>query len=410
MKSQRLIPRLAAKQRSGFTLIELLVVMTIISVLLSLILPAVQNARSAARRTRCMNNMRNISVALHGFATTHNGDLPAVFGRKQEYHTTWVTEILPYIEAQSVYDRIPSEGIPEVRLSILNCPDDESNRSINRGLSYVVNVGYGFGTYPRCAPYILDHYVLSGKDLSGVVELTAVERHDEYDGFEWAYTAETVESGQRTENSAFDWDADNSLSETDIRVTAAAGLFWGRPSAPNISRALTLAEQGDGCSNTFMFSERDRTRDWGSSHPQESDSTGKILLEVTRWRFLLPLASHSFGLSTQTLRDANGRYVMPVNGIFPGRPIEQRLQFDQLDNRTGEECRPDPLPPPLPIINNSTAWHPAPESKHAGGVFMGFCDGSVRFISVNLDATVYARLLTSAGARYGEGLLADNDY
>ena len=59
---------LPAHRRSAFTLIELLVSISIIAVLMSLILPAVQNAREAGRRTQCLNRVRNLSVALTGFA------------------------------------------------------------------------------------------------------------------------------------------------------------------------------------------------------------------------------------------------------------------------------------------------------------------------------------------------------
>ena len=57
-------------QRDGFTLVELLVVISIISVLMALILPAVQNARRSARRVECLNHLRNLSVAMVGYATT----------------------------------------------------------------------------------------------------------------------------------------------------------------------------------------------------------------------------------------------------------------------------------------------------------------------------------------------------
>ena len=88
-------------RRRGFTLVELLVVIAIIGVLVALLLPAVQAAREAARRSQCSNNIKQMGLAFHNFHDTYNGMPGLVRG---EYRASFFVELYPFIEMQNVYN------------------------------------------------------------------------------------------------------------------------------------------------------------------------------------------------------------------------------------------------------------------------------------------------------------------
>jgi prepilin-type N-terminal cleavage/methylation domain-containing protein/prepilin-type processing-associated H-X9-DG protein len=131
---------------TGFTLIELLVVIAIIAVLVALLLPAVQQAREAARRTQCKNNLKQIGLALHNYHDQNNLFPPAISNDMilpsgtaqpgQQRNFTWIDSILPQLEQLPLYNMInfsapmlgqltpTGNAVCSTKLSVLQCPSD----------------------------------------------------------------------------------------------------------------------------------------------------------------------------------------------------------------------------------------------------------------------------------------------
>jgi len=124
--------------RPGFTLVELLVVIAIIGVLVSLLLPAVQAAREAARRMSCQNNIKQILLGLHNFEAAHGAFPAAVSGDGARHY--WGAQILPYMEQKplaGIYDYRVLFSAPENKvavqtpLSFMNCPSTPGGPKFN---------------------------------------------------------------------------------------------------------------------------------------------------------------------------------------------------------------------------------------------------------------------------------------
>jgi prepilin-type processing-associated H-X9-DG protein/prepilin-type N-terminal cleavage/methylation domain-containing protein len=141
------------RSRKAFTLVELLVVIAILGVLIALLLPAIQAARAAVRRSQCASNLRQIGFAVQQYADTHDGDLPGMYHERDQIES-WIFSLAPHLE-----------NVDAIRL----CPDDlqRIEQTSGRRTSYALN-GYlreATQTEMLVYPDTVDDFVSDFNDL-----------------------------------------------------------------------------------------------------------------------------------------------------------------------------------------------------------------------------------------------------
>jgi prepilin-type N-terminal cleavage/methylation domain-containing protein len=141
------------RPRRGFTLVELLVVIAIIGTLVALLLPAVQRARESARRSSCLNNLRQLALATAEFEERYRR-YPGLFDEmpiqqrssgSSERFTTWAVLLLPDLEREPVW-RAYAKGdrpIPKIYIEPFLCPSDAKRERAGSVMTYVANGGKG---------------------------------------------------------------------------------------------------------------------------------------------------------------------------------------------------------------------------------------------------------------------------
>jgi prepilin-type N-terminal cleavage/methylation domain-containing protein/prepilin-type processing-associated H-X9-DG protein len=133
-----------SRQKRAFTVVELLVVIAIIGVLVALLLPAVQMAREAARRTQCQSNMKECGMAFAGYATAKNF-LPASRTADSNVNAVlnWPYPVLPQLEQVAIHRQVLMDSTlpPATKLPILICPSQTNSDDSDYPLSYIVNGG-----------------------------------------------------------------------------------------------------------------------------------------------------------------------------------------------------------------------------------------------------------------------------
>jgi prepilin-type N-terminal cleavage/methylation domain-containing protein/prepilin-type processing-associated H-X9-DG protein len=338
----------ACNKRRGFTLVELLVVIAIIGVLVALLLPAVQAAREAARRSQCTNNVKQLALACMSYHDAKNGfppaltysdaalkargNTPTVNGMvnvdANPFHgPNWAIMILPYVEQQTLYARfdftayISADVNREPRgqtIQTMLCPTDSP-----------------FNSTPFSVPTALG-------------------------GDNWA-------RGNYGANSSLSHCKDGNLAYSPTQ-TEPAWIWFGTSSWADLSwtrgimggnTALSIKQISDGTSNTVLLTELRAGLGPG-------DRRGI-------WAMGMAGASSVWGHSTDDCIGPNSCISGADNIFGSARAVAEVGESTLVQNCMG-------------VSNSGTgSFQAAPRGQHAGGINVAFADGSVAFISENIE-------------------------
>jgi prepilin-type N-terminal cleavage/methylation domain-containing protein len=375
-------------RRAGFTLIELLVVISIIAVLAALILPGIQNAREAARRAQCMSQMRNCSVALHGYATANNGRLPYLVtdpaGNPSTVHivmppptgiigAAWSVQLLPFLEQAVLFDRItadpPGTGndapavLATTNIKAYTCPNDP-NTETGGTLSFAVNAGYTNLTNWQNA--------VLGTALNGV------HRINLYDfGFN-GYGMGVM-----------------TLNSNDADAMQATGVFFQEAGAAGFRSSLDHMSTGDGQSQTIILTENLQATAWASNNVNNMSFVAAFAGTTASGINAITENSTANGLGTPSAGKSEGLETVGMSGTGINYAGDVDLRQCRINSDTGTA---------------QEGQRPRPGSLHPSVVNVFFGDGAGRTVSQNISDDVWARLVSARGNRFGQTILSDNSF
>ena len=220
-------------RRRGLTLLDVVIVAICILVLLAVFVPRVQQTRVPARRTQCLNNLKNLSLGTLNYATVYDGSLPPL----EDDQYGWPIHILPSLDHSALARQIREQGDPaamsHVSLPLFACPDDADSHRRPAGLSYAANAGYGdFRADPR--------------------------------------TRTITEEGLHSPTT--DRDGDGEVTIEDVHVNLATGVYWRTASLDQYSATgwtLDTIEAADGMASTLLLAENANAGPWYSRSTTE---------------------------------------------------------------------------------------------------------------------------------------------
>lgn len=327
---------------SGFTLIELLAVIAIIAVLVSLVLPAVQQAREAARLTQCKNNLKQLGLALHNYADAHRVFPPSAVN---EHCQKLLAQGLPFNHncgtSGGTGDKHLLWNAPRIPWSILILP------FLEQAAAYE---GLTFEKLPQ-------YFFLSGNRAEGNNRI--------------------MESGF----AVYHCPSDPGPDKKNVTVTS------GLTSPGRNPLILATTNYGSNCGLHIADEQASETGVFGSN----SSISFRNITDGTS-------STVAFGEHlTGTPSDARGTFTS--NG-----PSNSSIYFLHGPNSTspdifpsGDACKSNtPANQPCKVVSKFTfpndQWYGAARSQHPGGVQFCFVDGSVHFLSEQIDLDLYQRL------------------